>query len=63
MTDIDIPSKLTLWGSKMNRAHLKVLIRDLEIILCELRSEVYSDTESYIDTDKYDDAHNNDNGD
>lgn len=53
MTDIDIPSKLTLWGSEMNRDHLKVLVRDLEIILSELKSEVYSDTESYIDTDKY----------
>ena len=53
MTDIDIPSKLTLWGSEMNRDHLKVLVRDLEIILSELESEVYSDTESYIDTDKY----------
>jgi hypothetical protein len=53
LTDIDIPSKLTLWGSEMNRDHLKVLVRDLEIILSELKSEVYSDTESYIDTDKY----------
>ena len=53
MTGIDIPSKLTLWGSEMNRAHLKVLIRDLEIILSELKSEVYSEPESYIDTDRY----------
>jgi hypothetical protein len=37
----------------MDRAHLKVLIRDLEFLLQEIKSEVYSDRSAYIDTDKY----------
>ena len=37
----------------MDRAHLKILIRDLEFLLSEIKSEVYSDTKAYIDTDKY----------
>ena len=35
----------------MNRDHLKILIRDLQFLLSELKSEVYSDTESYIDSE------------
>ena len=33
----------------MNKDHLKILIKDLEFLLNELRAEVYSDTESYLD--------------
>jgi len=33
----------------MNKEHLKILIRDLEFLLNELKAEVYSDTESYLD--------------
>ena len=33
----------------MNKQHLKVLLKDLEFLLEELKSEVYSDAESYID--------------
>ena len=35
----------------MNKDHLKILIRDLQFLITELKSEVYSDTESYIDND------------
>ena len=35
----------------MNKNHLKVLIRDLEIALDELKAEVYSDTDSYLDSE------------
>lgn len=35
----------------MNKQHLKVLLKDLEFLLEELKSEVYSDTESYIDSE------------
>jgi hypothetical protein len=35
----------------MNKNHLKVLINDLEIVLHELKAEVYSDTESYLDSE------------
>lgn len=35
----------------MNKDHLKILIRDLQFLVTELKSEVYSDTESYIDSD------------
>ncbi len=35
----------------MYKNHLKVLINDLEIVLHELKSEVYSDTESYLDSE------------
>ena len=35
----------------MNKDHLKILIRDLQFLVNELKSEVYSDTESYIDSD------------
>lgn len=33
----------------MNKEHLKILIKDLEFLLGELKSEVYADAESYID--------------
>ena len=46
-------NRLTLRGSEMDRAHLKILIRDLEFLLQEIKSEVYSDRSAYIDTDKY----------
>ena len=35
----------------MNRDHLKILLKDLEFVLNELKAEVYSDTESYLDKD------------
>lgn len=35
----------------MNRDNLKILIKDLEFALQELRAEVYSDTESYLDSE------------
>jgi len=35
----------------MNKDHLKILIRDLQFLVNELKSEVYSDTESYIDSE------------
>ena len=35
----------------MNKNNLKILIKDLEFLLAELKAEVYSDTESYIDKD------------
>jgi hypothetical protein len=33
----------------MNKDHLKILLKDLEFVLNELKAEVYSDTESYLD--------------
>ena len=33
----------------MNKDHLKILLKDLEFTLEELKAEVYSDTESYLD--------------
>ena len=33
----------------MNKNNLKILIKDLEFLLGELKAEVYSDTESYLD--------------
>jgi hypothetical protein len=33
----------------MNKNNLKILIKDLEFLLAELKAEVYSDTESYLD--------------
>ena len=33
----------------MNKDHLKILLKDLEFLLNELKAEVYSDTESYLD--------------
>lgn len=33
----------------MNKDHLKILIKDLEFVLNELKAEIYSDTESYLD--------------
>ena len=33
----------------MNKNNLKILIRDLEFLLGEIKAEVYSDTESYLD--------------
>ena len=35
----------------MNRDHLKILLKDLEFVLNELKAEVYSDTESYLDSE------------
>ena len=35
----------------MNKDHLKILIRDLQFLLVELKAEVYSDTESYLDSE------------
>ena len=53
LTTLSNIHRLTLQGSEMDRAHLKVLIRDLEFLLQEIKSEVYSDRSAYIDTDKY----------
>ena len=53
LTPLSNIHRLTLRGSEMDRAHLKVLIRDLEFLLQEIKSEVYSDRSAYIDTDKY----------
>ena len=33
----------------MNKDHLKILIKDLEFSLAELKAEVYGDPNSYID--------------
>lgn len=33
----------------MNKKNLKILIRDLEFLLRELKSEVYNDPSTYID--------------
>ena len=33
----------------MNKNNLKILLKDLEFLLEELKAEVYSDTESYLD--------------
>ena len=35
----------------MNKDHLKILLKDLEFLLEELKAEVYSDTESYLDSE------------
>ena len=35
----------------MNKDHLKILIKDLEFLLGELKAEVYSDTQSYLDSE------------
>ena len=35
----------------MNKDHLKILIKDLEFLLNELKAEVYSDTQSYLDSE------------
>ena len=35
----------------MNKHHLKILIRDLQFLVNELKAEVYSDTESYLDSE------------
>ena len=50
MTSIDIESTInTVRVGNMNKEHLKVLLKDLEFTLEELKAEVYSDTESYLD--------------
>jgi hypothetical protein len=36
----------------VNKRNLQILIRDLEFLLTELKSEVYSDPESYLDKSK-----------
>ena len=33
----------------MNEKNVKILLRDLQFLVAELKSEVYSDTESYLD--------------
>ncbi|ARW56986.1 hypothetical protein [Synechococcus phage S-B64] len=33
----------------MNKNNLKILIRDLEFLLGEIKAEVYGDPESYLD--------------
>jgi hypothetical protein len=53
LTTLVNTNRLTLWGSEMDREHLKILIRDLEFLLQEIKSEVYSDCAAYIDTDVY----------
>ena len=35
----------------MNKQHLKVLLKDLEFLLDELKSEVYSDSDYYLDSE------------
>jgi len=35
----------------MNKDHLKILIKDLEFAIEELKAEVYSDTNSYLDSE------------
>jgi len=35
----------------MNKDHLKILLKDLEFTLEELKAEVYSDTQSYLDSE------------
>ena len=50
LTSIDIESTInTVRVGKMNKEHLKVLLKDLEFTLEELKAEVYSDTKSYLD--------------
>jgi hypothetical protein len=50
LTSIDIESTInTVRVGNMNKEHLKVLLKDLEFTLEELKAEVYSDTESYLD--------------
>ena len=35
----------------MNKDNLKILIKDLEFAIEELKAEVYSDAESYLDSE------------
>ena len=35
----------------MNKDHLKILIKDLEFGIAELKAEVYGDPESYLDSE------------
>ena len=35
----------------MNKNNLKILVRDLEFLLGQLKAEVYADAASYIDKD------------
>ena len=35
----------------MNKDNLKILIKDLEFALAELKAEVYADPSSYIDSE------------
>ena len=52
LTSIDIESTInTVRVGKMNKEHLKVLLKDLEFTLEELKAEVYSDTDSYLDSE------------
>ena len=36
----------------MDKEKLKLIIRNLELLVDSLKAEVYSDTKSYLDTDK-----------
>ena len=35
----------------MNEKNVKILLRDLQFLIAELKSEVYSDTRSYLDSE------------
>ena len=35
----------------MNEKNVKILLRDLQFLVAELKSEVYSDTRSYLDSE------------
>ena len=35
----------------MNEKNVKILLRDLQFLVAELKSEVYSDTDSYLDSE------------
>ena len=35
----------------MNENNVKILLRDLQFLVAELKSEVYSDTQSYLDSE------------
>jgi len=35
----------------MNEKNVKILLRDLQFLVAELKSEVYSDTQSYLDSE------------
>ena len=35
----------------MNEKNVKILLQDLQFLVAELKSEVYSDTQSYLDSE------------
>ena len=39
----------------MNKDRLKLIVKNLELLVESLKSEVYSDEESYLHKDEYDD--------